>query len=153
VAARRVDVAGDHGGAVGGELGDWTRSGAGPDGVEEALHEAAVDALADAAVLAVDQVADGRRGDGRRDAAEVAEHVVREGRDAGGVHAGDELAGGGVLEGRGGGGVDALEAILLVVARAGSACRSGDRGAIAVGVVAVGGDEVTGTWVHGLVPR
>ncbi|MGH8490626.1 MAG: hypothetical protein ACREXS_17620 [Gammaproteobacteria bacterium] len=76
------------------ELGDGTKLVL----VEEALDQSAVDLLADAPVLSVDEV-DDLAAIGKRDAAEIAEHIVVVGRGERALGLGGQLAVGGVAIG------------------------------------------------------
>src|SRR5690606_30253134 len=133
-----VDEVGED--AVSGELG----GGAELILVEPGARELAADALGDAAAEAVDHVVDGGGvgavgAVGDEGAEEVAELVVRELQRAHAVGAAKEVAvgGGGVFLG-----AVAQDAILGVVAGGdGLDAVDKDRGAVAVGVVAVFGDE------------
>src|SRR5690606_33734073 len=126
--------------AVGGGLG----GGAGLILVEPGARELAADALGDAAAEAVDEVVDGGGvlavgAVGAEGAEEVAELVIRELQRAHAVGAAKEVAvgGGGVFLG-----AVAQDAILGVVAGGdGLDAVDEDRRAVAVGVVAVFGDE------------
>src|SRR5690606_22686221 len=139
-----VDEVGED--AVGGELG----GGAELILVEPRARELATHALGDAATEAVDHVVDGGGvlavgavgAVGDEGAEEVAELVVGELQRAGAVGAAKEVAvgGGGVFLG-----AVAQDAVLGVVAGGdGLDAVDEDRRAVAVGVVAVFGDEAVG---------